>query len=507
MPSLVASVAKHAAAAPESAALRGPGGIITYRDLARRALEYGAMLRAWGIAPGDRIVFIAPSVDEFVIAYLGIQAVGATVVPVNPLCTASELQYFIEDSESRLIIAWEGLDAAARVAAGETGIDFLALGPGAPTEGVEPLEGPEDRADDDVAAILYTSGTTGRPKGAELTVGNLDAAARIAGQLSQSTAQDRLGTALPLFHVFGQASVMLAALRSGCSLTLVTPFTATGLIDAVVREELTILSGVPTMWNAMLHAAPDTPAEAFARLRLAVSGGASLAPEINEAFQRRFGCLISEGYGLTETTAIATFSMPGVPAPTGTVGPAAPEMEIRLGAPDTPEVPVGERGEVYVRGPVVMRGYRGRPEATAETVIDGWLRTGDIGEIDAEGNLRIVDRAKELIIRGGYNVYPSEVEHVLYAHPDVVEVAVLGIPDEHLGEEIAAVIALRPGAVADSAAIRAYGAERLAAYKHPRVVHFVDALPKGASGKILKRAIEKDPLVAALADYRASRRG
>ena len=170
-------------------------------------------------------------------------------------------------------------------------------------------------------------------------------------------------------------------------------------------------------------------------------------------------------------------------------------------------MPVGERGEVYLRGPVVMRGYRGRPEATAETIIDGWLKTGDIGELDADGNLRIVDRAKELIIRGGYNVYPSEVEHALHAHPDIVEVAVLGIPDEHLGEEVASVIAVRPGSDLDSATLRTWIRDRLAAYKHPRAITFVDALPKGASGKILKRAIDRAPLAAALADYRASRRG
>lgn len=511
MSSLVASVINHAAHAPQTTALRGPAGGITYRDLAERALRYGGMLRGLGIRPDDRVLFVAPTIDEFVIAYLGIQAAGATVVPVNPQCTATEIAYYLRDAGVSLAIAWAGLDAPSRSAAEGAGVPFLLLTDGARSTGDTPpaaaLETPVERADDDVAAILYTSGTTGAPKGAELTVANLNSAARIVAKLSQSGASDRLGTGLPLFHVFGQASVMLAALHAGASLSLVTPFTAAGLIDVIVRDELTVVCGVPTMWNAMLHSPAGVPTDAFAHLRLAVSGGASLSPEINAAFWRRFECRISEGYGLTETTAIATFPAPGTSAPTGTVGPATFEMAVRIGAPGSAPVAAGERGEVYIRGPVVMRGYRGRPEATAEAIVDGWLRTGDIGEIDTAGNLRIVDRAKELIIRGGYNVYPSEVENALYAHPDIVEVAVLGVEDEHLGEEVAAVIALRPDADLDAAAVRTWLAGRLAAYKHPRAVHFVHAIPKGPSGKILKRAIDRDPLAAALAEYRAAPHG
>ena len=321
MPSLVAPVVSHAITAPDSVALRGPDGVITYRDLAARALEYGGLLRDRGVEPGDRVIFVGPSVDEFVIAYLGIQAAGATVVPVNPLCTASELEYFIADAEASLAIAWRGLDAPARAAAATAGIDFLELAPGAPTGGAAALSAPEERANDDVAAILYTSGTTGHPKGAELTVDNLQSAGRISAKLSNCSTDDRMGTALPLFHVFGQASVMLASLGAGASLTLVSPFTASGLIAAIVRDELTVVSGVPTMWNAMLHAGEDVSPDSLARLRLAVSGGASLAPEINAAFRRRFGCQITEGYGLTESTAIGTFSRLGSPAPRAPSGP------------------------------------------------------------------------------------------------------------------------------------------------------------------------------------------
>ncbi len=509
MSSLVAPVAAHASSTPDNIALRGPGGTTTtFAELEKALLAYGGMLRDRGVQPGDRVLFIGPTVPEFVVAYLGIQAAGATVVPVNPLCTPAELGYFISDAGCTLAIAWESLSAATRTAAEEAGIGFVSLAPGADVGDATPLETYAEREDGDVACILYTSGTTGRPKGAELTVGNLMSAARISNQLAQATETDRFGTALPLFHVFGQASVMLSSLRAGVSLSLVPRFTARDLIDTIVADRLTVVSGVPTMWNAMLHSPDDTPAGAFENLRLAVSGGAALAPEINLAFRRRFQCDISEGYGLTETAAIATFSRPGVPAPVGTVGPAVYDVEIEVRDAGGLSVPTGERGEIFVRGPVVMRGYWNRPEATAENIdADGWLRTGDIGELDEDGNLRIVDRAKELIIRGGYNVYPSEVENALYEHPDIVEVAVLGVPDEHLGEEIAAVVATRPGAELEAAAVRDWAAERLASYKHPRAVLFVDALPKGPSGKILKRAIDRDPLVAAVADYRATRRG
>ncbi|NMN99854.1 long-chain fatty acid--CoA ligase [Gordonia sp. TBRC 11910] len=507
MTSLVAPIITHAETTPDHEALRGPAGSLTYAQLVGEVKAYAGMLAARGVAPGDRILFIGPTLPEFVVGYLGIHAAGAIVVPVNPLCTPAELSYFIDDAGCRLAIAWESLASAARTAASEKGIDFLTLSAGA-TADADAITDVHDFDDADIAMLLYTSGTTGRPKGAELTTGNLTAAARISGQLSQSTADDRVGTGLPLFHVFGQAAVMLSGLHSGATVSLLPMFTPTSMIDLIVKDQLTIVCGVPTMWNAMLHAPDDTPADAFNHLRLAVSGGASLPLEVSNAFKRRFGCDISEGYGLTETAALGTFSRPGTPSPIGTVGPAVPEVDVEVRGSDGQPVPTGERGEVFIRGPIVMRGYWNRPDATAETIdADGWLSTGDIGEFDEAGNLRIVDRAKELIIRGGYNVYPSEVENALYEHPDIVEVAVVGVPDEHYGEEIAAVIATTPGVTLDAAAVRDWANDRLASYKLPRAVHFVDALPKGPSGKILKRAIDPEPLLAAVVEYRAARNG
>ncbi|MCB1294041.1 AMP-binding protein [Gordonia sp. (in: high G+C Gram-positive bacteria)] len=506
MTSLSDPVFAQAAADPEQEAARGAGTVLTYQQLADATLAYAGMLADIGIEPGDRVLFIAPTLPEFVVAYLGINAAGAIIVPVNPLCTPSELGYYISDAGCKLVIAWDSVSQAAREAAEAAGIEFLALAHGAQADRGTPLTEAVDRGEDEVGCILYTSGTTGKPKGAELTIGNLTSAARIAIKLGGTAPNDRIATALPLFHVFGQASVLLASIGAGCPMSLAPTFHPQQFIEMIIEDRATLVEGVPTMWNAMLHSSQDTPADAFEHLRLAVSGGASLPLEVREAFHRRFECKISEGYGMTETCAIATFSKPGTEAPAGTVGPAAPEMEVEIRLADGTPAPVGGRGEVFVRGPVVMRGYWNRPEATAETISpDGWLRTGDIAEMDDEGNVRIVDRAKDLIIRGGYNVYPSEIEEVLYAHPDIVEAAVVGVPDPHYGEEIVAVVAIGPDAELSADDVKAWTAERLAAYKHPRAVMFVDALPKGPSGKILKRSIERAPLEAAVAEYRAAR--
>jgi long-chain acyl-CoA synthetase len=286
--------------------------------------------------------------------------------------------------------------------------------------------------------------------------------------------------------VFGQATVMGTALRADASLSLLARFDAEDLLDLIRRDKLTIVLGVPTMWNALLHSSAAAGPEQFASLRLAASGGAPLPAEILRAFEERFGCVILKGYGPTETTAAATFN-----------GLWRPRKPVRT----------GEVGEVYVRGPVVMKGYWNRPDATAEALADGWLRTGDLGTRDGDGDLRIAGRKKDLLIRGGYNVYPREVEEVLYEHPDIVEAAVIGVPDEHYGEEVAAVLAPRPHAVLDPAALRAWAKQRLSAYKVPHLFVRVDQLPKGPTGKILKRAIDRDAIRAQAGGGLAARAG
>jgi long-chain acyl-CoA synthetase len=504
MASVIAPVLRHAATDPDHIALRGTQGSWTYAQLRDAAFVYAQALHTQGVGPGDRVLLIAPTVPEFVIAYLGIAAVGAVVVPVNTMSMRAELDYFISDAGCSLVIAWHELGPAAAEAAAAQGIAHWGLTEGAHVAGEEILGAVRERDSDDVAVMVFTSGTTGRPKGAELTVGNLLSAGDISARMCGIAPEDRVGTGLPLFHVFGQTAVLMSALTGGATISLLARFTPKAMLDMLRRDRLTIMCGVPTMWNAMLHDAGDATAADFAGLRLAVSGGASLPAEVARAFQDKFGCALLEGYGLTETTAVATFSGPA--APPGTVGQAVFDTQIEIR--DLSGEPVGPNtaGEVYVKGPTVMRGYHNRQEATAEVLsADGWLRTGDIGELDDGGNLRIVDRAKDLIIRGGYNVYPSEVEAALYEHPDIVEAAVVGIPHPHYGEEVAAVVVVRPGSPQDGPAITAWSRERLSAYKIPRIVHFVDELPKGSTGKIIKRAIDREPL-AKIADDQAAKK-
>lgn len=492
MPNLLDPVTRHAATSDTTIALRTDADPWTYAGLREASLRYAGALREAGIEVGDRVLLAAPSVPEFVVSYMGIQAIGGVVVPVNTMSTAAEVEYYLTDSGALLAIGWHGLGPAVADAAAAVGIPSWTLDAGARVDAA-PLPDAVDRAGADTAAILYTSGTTGKPKGAQLTVGNLLAAGEIGSHLSRGTAEDRTGTGLPLFHVFGQASVMMATFTGGGSLSLLARFTPDGMIDILRRDDLTIMCGVPTMWNAMLHAAGDDAD--FTHLRVAVSGGASLPGEIARAFESRFGCTILEGYGLTETTALGTFNDVERGGKIGSTGGVVPRLQVEVRDPDGNPCPAGTVGEVHIKGDTVMTGYWNRPDATAAAITpDGWFRTGDLGEFDADHDLRIVDRLKDLIIRGGYNVYPGEVEEVLYQHPDIVEAAVVGVPDDHYGEEVAAVVARIPGSALTEDDVVTWSREKLSAYKIPRIVRFVDHLPKGSTGKILKRNIDRNDL-------------
>ncbi|MFE1591475.1 AMP-binding protein [Nocardia sp. NPDC058705] len=507
MANLFDPVRRHADSHPDTVAIRGessvPGGYTawTYHQLRSASINYATILIGSGLRVGDRVLLIAPSVPEFVVAYMGIQVAGAVVVPVNTMSTRAEVEYVLNDAKCALVIAWYGLGPAASSAANACGVPVRTLGLGADS-GPASTE-VRDRDPEDTAAILYTSGTTGRPKGAQLTVRNLLSAGEIGVACSRSTRTDRTGTALPLFHVFGQASVMMTTFTAGGSLSLLSRFDAAAMTAMLRRDRLTVLAGVPTMWNAMLHAADDTDPADFAQLRIAISGGASLPAAVTQQFEARFGCTILEGYGLTETTAFGTFTDIDRGPKVGSVGSPTPltRIEVRDEAGDP--CPPSTVGEIFIRGATVMKGYWERPSDTAAVLdADGWLRTGDLGTTDADGDLRIVDRAKDLIIRGGYNVYPSEVEETLFAHPDIIEVAVIGIPDDHYGEEVATVVVRHPASTLSADDVSTWARERLSAYKIPRVIQFVDTLPKGATGKILKRSIDRASLAQAASDKR-----
>ncbi|WP_113700720.1 long-chain-fatty-acid--CoA ligase [Nonomuraea lactucae] len=474
---------------PVRPAIRSDRGNLTYSRLRAACGQVAQAVLLAGFRPGERVVLIAPTIFEFPIAYYGLQAAGLTVITMNPMATSTEIEYVLRDSGATLVLGWHECDAAAEAAAGRVHVEHWKLHPGASFD-VTPLAEPCPQDPADTAVILYTSGTTGNPKGAELTASNLLSTADAVRRVMALTDADRFGTALPLFHVFGQAVIMNTVLAAGGSLSLLTRFDAREALELVRRDRLTGFAGVPTMWNAMLQASEGFGPADLADLRLGVSGGASLPVEVLRTFQERFGCTILEGYGLTETTGLGTFNAPPRP---GTVGVAVPGTSVEIRKDGAP-APAGEAGEVFIKGPGVMKGYWNRPEATAEELADGWLRTGDLGVLDDGGYLTIVGRLKELIIRGGYNVYPREVEEVLYQHPDIVEAAVVGVPHEHYGEEVGAVIALRPGAELTPDALRSWAKERLSAYKVPRLFRFVSSLPKGPTGKILKRAIDRATL-------------
>ena len=343
------------------------------------------------------------------------------------------------------------------------------------------------RDDSDTAVILYTSGTTGTPKGAQLTHANLYRNAVAFTALFDLCQNDVVLGCLPLFHAFGQSNGLNASIAVGACVSLVPRFEPTAVLQLIERHRVTVFEGVPTMYVTLLHT--DADGVDASSLRMCVSGGAALPVEVLNGFQNTFGAPILEGYGLSETSPTAAYNRPGR-TKAGSIGLPLDGVELKLVNPDGTETPPGEAGEIVIRGHNVMKGYWNRPEATEAAIVDGWFHTGDMATRDDDGFYFIVDRKKDLIIRGGYNVYPREIEEVLYEHPAVREAAVIGVPHATHGEEVAAAVVLRPGTSATPAELRDYVKTRVAAYKYPRLVWFVDALPKGPTGKILKREIQ-----------------
>jgi long-chain acyl-CoA synthetase len=343
---------------------------------------------------------------------------------------------------------------------------------------------------DETAVLLYTSGTTGKPKGAELTHLNLYMNCTVAGELFEFEKTDVLVAVLPLFHVFGLSSVLNTTVRYGGTLVLIPRFELEPVVDAIERHRCTIFSGVPTMYFGLLHM--DTSGRDLSSLRVGVSGGAAIPGEVIRAFEEKFpGCVVLEGYGLSESTSTTTFNVNAEQRKVLSIGTPIWGVQVRVVDEDDAPLPAGEAnvGEIVIRGHNIMKGYYNKPEATAEAFKNDWFHTGDLAYMDQDGYFFIVDRKKDLVIRGGYNVYPREVEEVLYEHPAVAEAAVIGKPDEKLGEEVLAFVALKPGASAEPAELISFTKERLAAYKYPREVRIVDELPKGATGKILKKEL------------------
>ncbi|MBA2630877.1 MAG: long-chain fatty acid--CoA ligase, partial [Thermoleophilaceae bacterium] len=381
------------------------------------------------------------------------------------------------------------------------GAECILVEPGEIEQTIKAAEAVEEvveRSADDTAVLLYTSGTTGKPKGAELTHSNLTKNCRTAGiTLAKIAPEDVLLGALPLFHSFGQTCTMNACVAIGGTVTMLPRFDPAKALQIIERDRVTIFQGVPTMYNAMLHDGSADSADT-STLRLCMSGGAAMPAELMRAFEEKFSCVILEGYGLSETSPVASFNHPDKERKPGSIGTPIEGVEMKLVDDDGKDVARGEIGEIVIRGHNIMKGYWERPEATEESITeDGWFHSGDMGKVDDDGYFFIVDRKKELIIRGGYNVYPREIEEVLYEHPAVQEAAVVGVPDDALGEEVGAAVVLKKGEQLDADEVKAHVKEQVAAYKYPRKVWFVDELPKGPTGKILKREIEVPSEVSA----------
>ena len=478
----------------------------SYTEVDEISGRVASALLGTGLRRGDKVAVQLPNLPQFLFTYFAILKAGLVMVPLNPLLKAPEVAYQLRDSESRMLITFEGFAAEAVAGAREAGDvsmyvvnlpgndqrpegtrDYDELYFADDTGEIEPVNA------DDTAVIIYTSGTTGKPKGAELTHFQLYMNCTVAGELF-GFRDDDIGVAvLPMFHVFGLSSVLNTAVRFGGTLVLIPRFEPDAVLDAIARYRCTIFSGVPTMYYTLLQA--DVASRDLSSLRVGISGGAAIPGEVIRAFEEKFpGVVILEGYGLSETASTTTFNVSAEQRKVLSIGKPIWGVEVRVVDEQDKPLPPGSEniGEIVIRGHNVMKGYYGNLAATAEAFRGGWFHTGDLAYADEDGYLFVVDRKKDMLIRGGYNVYPREIEEVLFGHPAVAEAAVVGKADPKLGEEILAFVVPKPGAEADPDDIMAYCRERLAAYKYPREVRIAEDLPKGPTGKILKRELRPE---------------
>jgi long-chain acyl-CoA synthetase len=488
--SIVVEGAAHDAAAP---AVRLGDTTVSYAELIDRSARLATLLLEHGLERGDRVGVMLPNVPEFPVVYYGVLRAGGVAVPMNVLLKRREISFYLEDSGAKLLLAWHGFLDEAREGAADAGTELIGVEPeafAATLGGLEPSAEIADTDAEDTAVILYTSGTTGKPKGAELSHRNLDENSEI---ISRTTLLINPGDvvlgALPLFHTFGQTVAMNASMRVGACLTLVPKFDPGEALATIERDGVSHFYGVPTMYGALLHH-PEREKFDASTLRLCKTGGASMPVEVLHGFEKAFDTELIEGYGLSETSPVASSGHPGQVRKPGSIGTPIEKVEMKIFDEDGAEVPTGEVGEIVIRGHNIMKGYWNRPDATAEAIRDGWFHSGDLGREDEDGFFFVVDRKKDMIIRGGYNVYPREVEELLYEHPQIREAAVLGVPHPEWGEEVGAAVVLEPGEELAPEEISAWVRERIAAYKYPRVVWFLEELPKGPTGKIVKREIE-----------------
>lgn len=481
-----------AAANPAKVALiqSWDAGRIRFQDLKSEADRVAGAVAAWGIAPGDRVAIGMHNTPHFAYAYFGILACGAVVVPLNTMLTEEETAEILRDSGARAVLCSPPYSevvrgAAARVPTVErvvTTEGWGELGAGVPP--------PVDVRGDDLAVLAYTSGTTGEPKGVMLTHDNL--LANLHQQMAIPEARvsedDVLLLALPLFHIFGLNVTLGLSVMNGATGVLVDRFEPVSTLRTIVEDKVTVLFGAPTMYAAWVSV-PGADQYDLSRVRLAVSGAAPLQPDVLRDFYGMFGVRIYEGYGLTETAPTLWSNRTADKPRPGSVGKPLPEVDFRLMDEDGNDVELGDPGEVVVKGPNVFKGYWNRPEDTAAAFVDGWFRTGDVGVLDEEGYLYLVDRKRDLVIVSGFNVFPSEVENALLANPKIAEAAVVGVPHAYTGEAVKAHVVLEPGAEATEEELLSDVGSRLARFKCPTSIEIVDELPHLLTGKVLRRAL------------------
>ncbi|MCW2812821.1 MAG: lcfB 3 [Nocardioides sp.] len=512
-----------AAAHPDRTAIVFGDTRLSYAEVNGAASMVAGLLASRGIERGDKVAVSCPNLPYFTIVYYGILKAGATVVPLNVLLKGREVAYHLADSDAKAYFCFQGTPELAIGKEGHAGFEqtdacehffMITADPAAasPIEGTETLgQGMAGQSpafetvttdEDDTAVILYTSGTTGQPKGAELRHRNMRDNAGLGAELFGADADnpDTLLCVLPLFHSFGQTVIQNGGFLYGGTVVMLPRFEADAALKLMAKEEVTFFAGVPTMYWGLLGALDDAGIDVeavAAKVRVAVAGGSALPVEVHKDFEKRFGVKILEGYGLSETSPVASFSRLGADIRVGSIGTPVPGVEMKLLQPDTwDEVQPAEGddpeqtvGEIAIKGHNIMKGYYGRQDATDEAIQDGWFRSGDLGRRDSDGWYYIVDRSKDMIIRGGFNVYPREIEEVLLTHPDVSLAAVIGVAHDSHGEEIKAVVIREKGASVTEDELVAWGKEQMAGYKYPRIVQFVDELPMTATGKILKREL------------------
>ena len=487
---------------------------LTYAQINAAANQVAGGLKQLGIQPGDKVALSCLNVPYFPMVYFGILKAGAAVVPLSVLLKRSEVAYHLQDSEAKAYFCFEGTPELPMGKEGHAGFkkadhcrhfvtitaDPKASSPfdGTPTlgqimSGQSPTFAAHPTGADDTCVIVYTSGTTGRPKGAELTHSNLLQNAVLSAELFHASSEDRMLVVLPLFHIFGMTVLMNAGVYRGATLILLPRFEPKAVMGLLFKHDITVFAGVPTMYWGLLNA-KDTgvkPEDIQQSLRVAVSGGASLPVEVLRQFESKFNVPIIEGYGMSEGSPVVTFNHLGRQRKPGSIGTPVWGVEVMIADANDQQLPVGEKGQLLYRGHNVMKGYYNRPEVNADTLKGGWMHSGDVAYMDEDGYFFIVDRTKDMIIRGGLNVYPREVEEVMMEHPAVSMVAVIGVPHEQHGEEIKACVVLQDGQTASAEELIGWTKTRIAAYKYPRIIEFLDQLPMSATGKILKKELRQ----------------